>query len=189
VSSGARRIGLLGYYWNRRCAAGPRRPGGATDSAEELARDIGQLRGSVDDVVVTFHWGIPYQPSPLASDRDKARLAIEMGADVVVGHHPHVLQPFEVHRGRPIFYSVGNFTFGSGNSRGAGMMLGFRFRPSGLTVDLHPLYVKNRDPRVAYQPKVMRGAAAGNLLRRLAQASGASGDLLQIVGGRGRLNL
>jgi poly-gamma-glutamate capsule biosynthesis protein CapA/YwtB (metallophosphatase superfamily) len=94
-----------------------------------------------------------------------------------------------VHRGRPIFYSVGNFTFGSGNSRGAGMMVGLRFRPSGLTADLHVLYVKNRDPRVAYQPKVMRGTAATRLLQRLARASGPGGELLEVAGGRGRLSL
>jgi len=45
----------------------------------------------------------------------------------VIGHHPHVIQPFEVHRGKPIFYSVGNFAFGSGNSRGEGLLLAIRF--------------------------------------------------------------
>jgi poly-gamma-glutamate capsule biosynthesis protein CapA/YwtB (metallophosphatase superfamily) len=186
VVARGRRIGLLGYYWNRRCAAGPRKPGAATDSPEELARDIGRLRGLVDHVVVTFHWGIPYDRSPQPADRDKARLAIDLGADAVVGHHPHVLQTFEVYRGRPIVYSVGNFTFGSGNTRGEGMAVGFRFRRSGMTVDLHPVYVKNRDPRVDYQPKVMRGAAAVRVLRGLAERSGAA---LDIDGVRGRLNL
>ena len=51
---------------------------------------------------------------PVCSSPLKARWAIDCGADAVIGHHPHVLQALEIHRERPIFYSVGNFAFGSG---------------------------------------------------------------------------
>jgi len=189
LEHGGLRLGLLGYYWNRRCAATDSLPGSAMDPPEALASDIAALRRRADRVVITFHWGIPYERQPLDADRQKARLAIDLGADAVIGHHPHVVQPFEIHRGKPIFYSVGNFTFGSGNSRGEGLLLGFRFERGTTTVAVFPLYVKNRDPRVDYQPKVLRGNGARRVLENLASASGADGGRLAIEGFRGVLEL
>ncbi|HEY3412741.1 MAG TPA: CapA family protein [Armatimonadota bacterium] len=189
MDSGDITIGLLGYYWNRRCAAIGDLPGGAMDTPESLEDDIRRLRGRVDRVVVAFHWGVPYEREPLAEDRAKAQFVIDCGADAVIGCHPHVLQPFEVYRDRPIFYSVGNFAFGSGNSKGEGLLVGLRFDPTSTTVSVYPLYVKNRDPRVDYQPKVLTGAGAESVLRRLKGISGTAGQMLNIEGGRGVLRL
>lgn len=186
---GGLRIGLLGYYWNSRCAARENLPGSAMDTPEALASDIGRLRGQVDRVVVTFHWGIPYEREPLPEDRAKARFAIDCGADVVIGHHPHVIQPIEVHRGRPIIYSVGNFAFGSGNSKAEGLLVALQLDPRRTKVAIYPLYVKNRDPRVCYQPKVLAGIAAERALCRLVEASGQGGRVLRIEHGRGLLDL
>jgi len=179
------RVGLLGYYWNRRCAATDSLAGGAMDTHETLAADIGRLRRLVDRVVVTFHWGVPYVAEPSEADRRKARFAIDCGADAVIGHHPHVLQPVEIYRGRPIFYSVGNFAFGSGNSRAEGMLVALRFEESSTTAHIYPLYVKNRDVRVNYQPKILRGPSARHVLSRLSRQSGASADAMAIQDDRG----
>jgi poly-gamma-glutamate capsule biosynthesis protein CapA/YwtB (metallophosphatase superfamily) len=182
-------IGVLGYYWNRRCAATDKHPGSAMDDAAALAEDIGALRPRVELLFVTFHWGVPYEREPSQADRDKARLAVDCGADIVVAHHPHVIQPFEVYRGRPIFFSVGNFAFGSGNTHAEGLLVGARLCDRELVVEVFPLYVKNRDPRVAYQPKLLRGRSAERVLRRLASVSGDSGRQLEIDGWRGILRL
>jgi hypothetical protein len=184
-AAGCGRVGLLGYYWNRRCAATATLPGSAIGSRESLQEDLARLRPSVDWLVVTFHWGIPYEREPLPADRQLARWAIDCGADVVVGHHPHVLQPFEVYRDRPIFYSLGNFAFGSGNSRAEGLLLRVQFGPCGIESQLFPVYVKNRDPRVHYQPRVLAGKAAEQILNQLRQYSGDSGERLQIRDGVG----
>jgi len=180
LRAGRWRVGVLGYYWNRRTAATSELPGSAIDTSENLRADIGDLRKRVDRVVVEFHWGIPYQREPLPEDRAKARLAVDYGADVVVGHHPHVIQPMEIYRGCPIFYSVGNFTFGSGNSLAEGLMVGFRFEEETTEVQIYPIYVKNRDLRVNYQPKVLRGAAAHSILLGLAERSGESISLFTL---------
>ena len=187
--AGGFRIGLLGYYWNRRCAATANLPGSAMGVFEELETDIRQLRTRVDRVVVTFHWGRPYNPEPSPRARAKARFAIDCGAHAIVGHHPHIIQAFEVYRRRPIFYSIGNFAFGSGNSRAEGLMLGFRFEEARTLVNVYPLYVKNRDPRVNYQPKLVRGEAAERTLRRLIEISSRSGRRLKIERGTGKLDL
>jgi hypothetical protein len=164
-------IGVLGYYWNRRCAATSRLPGGAMDDDASLERDITALRPRVDLLVVTSHWGVPYERIPAEAERARARRAIELGADAVVAHHPHVVQPLEIHRGRPIFYSVGNLAFGSGNSKAEGLLVGLRREPGALVVEVYALYVKNRDPRVDYQPRLMRGSAARHLFGKLGEPS------------------
>jgi len=167
VCTGNGTLGVLGYYWNCRCAATSTRPGGAMDDDASLERDISALRRQVDFVVVTSHWGVPYEREPAADVRERARRAIDLGADAVVGHHPHIIQSCEVYRGRPIFYSIGNFAFGSGNSKAEGLLVGFRNEAKRLTVEVYPLYVKNRDPRVCYQPKVLRGGSARRVLQKL----------------------
>ncbi len=183
------RIGLLGYYWNQRCAATPDLPGAALSTPEALEADICSLADAVDRVVVTFHWGIPYTREPSHKARAKAHLAVDCGADAVIGHHPHVIQPFEVYRGCPIFYSVGNFAFGSGNSRAEGLLIGLRFEEARTILNIYPLYVKNRDPRVNYQSRVLRGAGAEKVLRRLVEISGSMCCDLPIERGRGMLSL
>ena len=187
--AGGLRIGLLGYYWNRRCAATAKLPGSAMGVFEELETDIRKLRSQVDRVVVTFHWGRPYKPEPSPRARAKALFAIDCGAHAVVGHHPHIVQELEIYRRCPIFYSIGNFAFGSGNSQAEGLMIGFRFEDARTVVNVYPLYVKNRDPRVNYQPKVLRGDAAERMLRRLIQISPRGGTFLEIARGTGKLEL
>src|SRR6202043_4183150 len=89
----------------------------------------------------------------------------------------------------PMFYSIGNFAFGSGNSRAEGLIFGFRFEEARTLVNVYPLYVKNRDPRVNYQPKLVRGEAAERMLRRLIEISSRSGGRLKIEQGTGKLAL
>ena len=153
------------------------------------APSIDWLRRQVDFVVVTSHWGVPYERQPATDVRERARCAIDLGADAVVGHHPHIIQPCEVYRGRPIFYSVGNFAFGSGNSKAEGLLVGFRNEAKRLTVEVYPLYVKNRDPRVRYQPKVLRGGSARRVLQKLIEPGGVQPGELEWDGPRAVLHL
>jgi poly-gamma-glutamate capsule biosynthesis protein CapA/YwtB (metallophosphatase superfamily) len=189
LRAGGLRIGLLGYYWNRRTAATADSPGSAMDPPEALEADIRGLREYADRIVVTFHWGVPYERKPSAEDGAKAHFAIDCGADAVVGHHPHIVQPFEIYRGCPIFYSVGNFAFGSGNSHAEGLLVGFRFENNKTVVNVYPLYVKNRDPRVNYQPKVLAGMAAERVLTELMKISNDSAKFMKLQNGRGDLEL
>jgi len=76
---------------------------------ERLIEQIRRLRREVHHVIVSLHWGEErfLIPSPLQVEQ--ARALAEAGASVVLGHHPHVVQGLEVHRGVPILYSLGNF--------------------------------------------------------------------------------
>ncbi len=74
--------------------------------------DIESLRSSVDVVVMSFHWEISGRSETVTYQHDIAHAAIDAGADIVIGHHPHVIQGVEIYAGKPIFYSLGNFVFG-----------------------------------------------------------------------------
>ena len=91
--------------------AGPSAPGVAMFDAEVAARTIRELRPSVDWIVVQVHWGMEMSRLPTPDQRQEARRLAEAGADLIVGHHPHVLQPFETVAGVPVYYSLGNFLF------------------------------------------------------------------------------
>ncbi|MGA2886616.1 MAG: CapA family protein [Terracidiphilus sp.] len=93
----------------------PGESGGAPGMDEAGVLDaIKQARLKCDLLVVSIHWGIEYAPAPRPEDVETAHKMLEAGATVIVGHHPHVLQPVETYRtadGRDgvIFYSLGNF--------------------------------------------------------------------------------
>jgi poly-gamma-glutamate synthesis protein (capsule biosynthesis protein) len=67
-----------------------------------------------DFVIVSVHWGIEFQPHPLPKQIEAAHLLVDAGADLVLGHHPHVLQEVERYHGGVIAYSLGNFVFDEG---------------------------------------------------------------------------
>ncbi len=62
-------------------------------------------------VVLFAHWGEEYQATPTVSQRDLAHKFVDAGADLVIGAHPHVVQPIEIYKNKAIFYSLGNFVF------------------------------------------------------------------------------
>jgi poly-gamma-glutamate synthesis protein (capsule biosynthesis protein) len=76
-----------------------------------LQVDIQNLSSRADIVAVSFHWGISSSFELADYQRTVGHAAVDAGADVVIGHHPHVPQGVEVYRGKPIFYSLGNFVF------------------------------------------------------------------------------
>jgi len=87
-------------------------PGCATTWDEErIADSIKSAKEECDYVVSSFHWGIELDTSPTGGQRNLAHLAVDSGADLVLGHHPHVVQGFELYRNGLIAYSLGNFIF------------------------------------------------------------------------------
>ncbi len=79
------------------------------DAALDLISDV---REGVDYLIVSVHWGQEYKHRPdWGSQIEPGRAFIDAGADFVIGHHPHVVQSFEIYNGKFIFYSLGNFVF------------------------------------------------------------------------------
>jgi len=78
---------------------------------EMLQKTIKDLADKTDLVIVNMHWGSEYQHRFNQAQQEIAHKLIDLGADVVVGHHPHVVQGIEIYKDKPIFYSLGNFIF------------------------------------------------------------------------------
>jgi poly-gamma-glutamate capsule biosynthesis protein CapA/YwtB (metallophosphatase superfamily) len=80
------------------------------ESMDSMLVDIEKLRREVDVLIVALHKGIVHTPAVLAMyERPLAKAAIDAGADIIVGHHAHILRGIEVYKGRPIYHGLGNF--------------------------------------------------------------------------------
>jgi len=113
------KIGFLGYtnvgsrYWE----ATEDRSGICWLNEENLETDIKEARKQADLVIVSIHWGDEYQSEPNENQKYFGHLAIDLGADLVIGHHPHIIQPLEDYKNGYIAYSLGNFLFDQGFSQ------------------------------------------------------------------------
>ncbi|WP_431798368.1 CapA family protein (plasmid) [Cupriavidus metallidurans] len=108
------KIALLGYldFQPRWFAAAPGMPGVAWLDENQAALDIAQAKADGADVVVVIpHWGVEHEPKADYRQQRMARALLDSGADAVIGGHPHVAQDYEVYKGKPIVYSLGNFVF------------------------------------------------------------------------------
>ena len=80
------------------------------DDLQNMLDDIAALRPQVDILVVSQHWGIHFTPAVIADyQRYVGHFALDAGADIVVGHHTHILKGIEVYKGKPLVYSLANF--------------------------------------------------------------------------------
>ena len=100
------KVGLVGIYVLR----------DGMERVPQLKEKIAEVKAQGAALtIVSFHWGIEKANYPNKVQRDLAHMAVDEGADLVLGHHPHVLQGIEKYKGKNIVYSLGNFCFG-GNS-------------------------------------------------------------------------
>lgn len=81
-----------------------------------LEADIKKHKDEGSIVIANFHWGSEKSYRPNTFQVDVAHAAIDYGADIVIGHHPHVIQGLEMYKGKPIAYSLANFCFGGNNN-------------------------------------------------------------------------
>lgn len=83
---------------------------------ERIGEDIKVAKSQADLIIVSMHWGEEYEPQPNSEQKYFTRLAVDSGADLVVGHHPHIVQLIEECKGGYVAYSLGNFVFDQGFS-------------------------------------------------------------------------
>jgi poly-gamma-glutamate synthesis protein (capsule biosynthesis protein) len=109
-------VGILGYGGDGIHYAGHSAAGTMPCDESTIVHDVRALAGTVDLVVVNFHWGDENAVVPGGAQIRLAHAVIDAGADLIIGHHPHVLQGIEYYKKGVIAYSLGNFVFG-GNAR------------------------------------------------------------------------
>lgn len=107
------KFGFLGFSdvgpnWIKATSANP---GILLASDPRLGEIVKNAKAKVDVLITSFHWGIEYKKVHNARQETLAHTAIDNGADMVIGHHPHVIQDIGVYKDKPIVYSLGNFIF------------------------------------------------------------------------------
>lgn len=137
----------VGYQWgfstNHQAGANKTRLTDLLPIVKE-ARDIGEA----DLIIVHSHWGVEYDSSPNPRQKEIGHALIDAGADIIVGHHSHTLQPVEIYKGKVIFYSLGNFIFDQGWSKTKDSVIAqFKVKDDGAQViELTPMKVNEASP-------------------------------------------
>ncbi len=136
---------------------------------ERLIAQVAAAAEEADFVIVSLHWGTEYDATADSSQRSLAHKLIDAGADLILGHHPHVIQGLEIYKDGLIAYSLGDFIFDH-YSRATGeafvlqVTLSKEGPPSGIIV---PIYLHDTQG----VPKVVSGSAADVILDRLTSLS------------------
>lgn len=93
---------------------------------EKVKKDIEAVRDKVDVLIVSMHWGTEYTHKPIASQKEIASYLSSLGVDVIIGHHPHVVEPIEYVGDTLVIYSLGNFISAQeGTMKRVGMIASF----------------------------------------------------------------
>jgi poly-gamma-glutamate synthesis protein (capsule biosynthesis protein) len=145
--------------------AGIENPGVAFLDEEKLKEAVQSAKKKADFVVASMHAGAEYEPEPNLIQIRFARLAIDSGADLVLGHHPHVIQKIEKYKGKYIFYSLGNFVFDQKWSQATreGMAAKIFIGPKGVEkIEILPVFINDQD-----QPQAIYGEEAKPVLKNL----------------------
>jgi len=174
---GGVKVAILGYdgISSRYYGATATTVGDAPLDGTYIKADVAAARAAGAQVVIVFpHWGIEYTFGPSPAQQRLGRLAIDAGADIVIGNHPHWVQSVEIYKGKPIWYSLGNFTFDQSWSEPTleGVTLELTFRGSTLVQAWMNPHILVR----AVQPNLLDLAGDGQ--RVLAPVFKASGRLL-----------
>ncbi len=132
---------------------------------KKMIKAVNKAREKADFVIVSMHSGVEYTPEPDDSQIEFAHAAIDAGADLVIGHHPHVVQTIEKYNGKYIFYSLGNFIFDQMWSQETkeGLMIKVYFTKQGIDkISLLPVVIEK-----FCQPKLAAEKESERILKRL----------------------
>jgi len=145
--------------------AGKSHPGTAFMRLEKMTQAVKEAKMKADFVIVSLHSGTEYVNQPNSSQINFAHAAVDSGADLVIGHHPHVVQTMEQYQGKYIFYSLGNFVFDQMWSQPTrqGLMVKIDFSRQKLeNVSFFPVIIEN-----FCQPRFAEEKEKEEILKRL----------------------
>jgi len=144
---------------------------------EWIEQEMARLDSEVNAIVFSFHAGREYAENRIPSQEEYAQFAIDLGADLVIMHHPHVVQGMDVMENRSVFYSLGNFCFG-GNRHAkvfeslvvsAEMTFDENGQYIGQQIALYPAFTTGTTTHNNYQPMFVAGREAAQVLALVQQ--------------------
>ncbi|MEI7480463.1 MAG: CapA family protein, partial [bacterium] len=144
---------------------GTNHPGTAFMRVGKMSEAVKEVKTKADYVIVSMHSGTEYVNSPNDSQKNFAHGAIDAGADIIIGHHPHVVQTVEQYKGKYIFYSLGNFVFDQPQSSDTkeGLTVKVNFSKSEIgKISLVPIAMEN-----FAQPTIPDDIKTSHILARL----------------------
>jgi poly-gamma-glutamate capsule biosynthesis protein CapA/YwtB (metallophosphatase superfamily) len=164
LDAGGIKVAILGYDTIKPAyGAGPSAAGSNQMSATRVRADIAAARALGADFVVVFpHWGVEYTANPTAYQRSLAHAAIDAGADIVIGNHPHWAGAVEIYKGKPTFYALGDFVFNIDRSEQTeeGITLELTYSGTRLVqAQMHPYLILDGS-----QPNFLDPAGGGNIV-------------------------
>jgi poly-gamma-glutamate synthesis protein (capsule biosynthesis protein) len=186
------KVAFLGYaqFVNGGPAAfaQPNRSGVMAMNPILIKEDIRRIRDQVDYVVVSFHWSIENSQDTHSEDRKFAQDIIDSGADIIIGHHPHVPRGVEIYKNKPIFYSFGNLIFGHSHDYWMDNYLArLTLTKQGVTqVEILPVAGKGTN---LAQPYLLEGAEARALLEDIQARTAKLDTRMEIEGNRGVIRI
>ncbi|MDZ7346542.1 MAG: CapA family protein [candidate division KSB1 bacterium] len=159
-------IGLTTCYPDEFWAT-PTRCGTCNYAEPRIEEMIRLARQQADVVIVNIHWGVEKSKEANSLQIERAHRLIDAGVDVIIGHHPHVLQGFEIYKDKLIAYSLGNYIFGSlsENAHTAAILRLFFTKEGWVEAQIVPLHVYNAV--VQFQPRPLTGSDRQKLIAEL----------------------
>ncbi|WP_029688659.1 CapA family protein [Thermoanaerobacter sp. A7A] len=149
------------------------------ETKNQIKKDIIELRSNVNILVVSFHWGEENQYYPNKIQKDLGHFVIDEGVDLVIGHHPHVIQGIEKYKNRYIAYSLGNFSFGGNrNPKDKDSLIfqqTFILNDKGEIIDIEediiPVSVSSQKDRNDFKPIILEGKEKEKVLKKIEMLS------------------
>ncbi len=132
-------------------------------------------------VITVMHAGTEYDPKPDGYQKQIVSQALSCGTDLIIGHHPHIVQGYEIRDGVPVVYSLGNCSFGgNGNPRDHDALvvqaeLSFlEGELAGITLHFYPISISGEAGRNDYSPVLLSGRDAERVLKKMEESTGES---------------
>lgn len=173
VEVAGKTVAFFGYSMTfpKEFYAQPDSSGTAYPQPELLQAHLKKWEKLADFSVVSFHWSAEKLDTPKDYQIYFAHLAIESGADLVLGHHPHILQGLEIYQNKLIAYSLGNFVFGSYSKNAVdSIILKVYLSAEGLLyAQCIPINVDNRE--VEFQPRIAADQRKKDIISKLQKLS------------------
>lgn len=138
---------------------------------EFVLSDVKTLKDSCDFVIVSCHWGQELRETPKKYQKKLARQLIDNGADLILGHHPHIVQGIEIYKDKLIAYSLGNFIFGSySESARDSYLLKINVTENNeILSQIIPISVYNKE--VDFRPEILTGARKTQFIEHMNKIS------------------
>ncbi len=169
------KIAVINFCENEWSIAEEDSPGANPMDIIDNANQIKEAKATHDKVIVIVHGGHEYYNLPSPRMQKQYRFYAEQGADIVVGHHTHCISGNEVHKGVPIYYSLGNFLFTSQSTIEdwyTGLVLEVNIEKGNLTTQLHPV----EQQKETFELSLLNGKKREDIMKRISKYNAIIAD-------------